>query len=174
MELFTAFIRRRGSKKPGHLGERLKGLKADTISSIVASVRLFAERMQRCELFGPHAGALLPLMNKRMRQEDGPRGERKLSRGLRAHMLRELARLGYDRSTRRGMLDWAAALLAHNLCLRGGELGTTDKADFDPARGITWSSFNWKEPCPESDWHMWRSSWTSWTATARRSPSRMA
>ena len=53
------------------------------------------------------------------------------------------------------MVEWAAALLAHNLCLRGGELGTTNKDEFDPARGITWSSFDWKGPCRESDYCHW-------------------
>eukprot|EP00965_Chrysotila_dentata_P060565 2007058-Pleurochrysis_carterae.AAC.1 len=34
-----------------------------------------------------------------------------------------LARRGYDRGSRRGLVEWAAALLAHNLLLRGGEIG---------------------------------------------------
>ena len=74
----------------------------------------------------------LPLLFKNYRQEDGPAGERTLCRGLRAHMLRELSVSGYDRLTAKDLLEWAAALTAHNLLLRGGELGHSNKRGHDP------------------------------------------
>ena len=62
----------------------------------------------------------MPRAFKRYRQIDGPPGERKLTHGFRAYMFRELVRGGYDRTSARGIVRWAAALGAHNLLLRGG------------------------------------------------------
>eukprot|EP00965_Chrysotila_dentata_P069600 2298980-Pleurochrysis_carterae.AAC.1 len=67
------------------------------------------------------AAALMPLAMKQMRGEDGPPGARKLSRAFRAVHFAQLAAAGFDRSSSRGAVEWAAALLAHNLLLRGGE-----------------------------------------------------
>lgn len=36
---------------------------------------------------------------------------------------------------------------AHNLLLRGGELGRVDKRSFDPAPGITLADVDWISPC---------------------------
>eukprot|EP00965_Chrysotila_dentata_P110444 3649122-Pleurochrysis_carterae.AAC.1 len=63
---------------------------------------------------------------RRMRQEDPPTGTRKLSRGLRAHHMRQIAGKGLWRETPQRRMEWAAALLAHNLLLRGGEIGRPD------------------------------------------------
>ena len=48
------------------------------------------------------------------------------------------------------MMEWAAALLAHNLLLRAGELGCVAAGGFEPERCITWASFHWQQPCYES------------------------
>eukprot|EP00965_Chrysotila_dentata_P072757 2404941-Pleurochrysis_carterae.AAC.1 len=60
------------------------------------------------------AAALLPLAMKRMRGEDSPPGSRRLSRGFRAAQFAKLAAAGFDRQSPRGVVEWAAALLAHN------------------------------------------------------------
>ena len=70
---------------------------------------------------------------------------------MRSHMLRELAQRGWDRSSRRGAVEWAAALVAHNLLLRGGEVGSVDKNAFDTSRDITIGSVLFMAPSAESE-----------------------
>eukprot|EP00965_Chrysotila_dentata_P030211 1005566-Pleurochrysis_carterae.AAC.1 len=67
----------------------------------------------------------------------------------------QLAAQGFDRSSARGLVEWAAALLAHNLLLRAGELGRPDEREFDPQRDLSWSSIRWKEPTRESRGRRW-------------------
>eukprot|EP00965_Chrysotila_dentata_P149543 4938221-Pleurochrysis_carterae.AAC.1 len=66
------------------------------------------------------AAALMPLAMKRMRGEDSPPGSRNLIRVFRAAQFAQLAAAGFDRRSPRSVVEWAAALLAHNLLLRGG------------------------------------------------------
>ena len=63
--------------------------------------------------------------------------------------------MGYPRSERRGMVEWAAALTAHNSLLRGGEIGRVDTDAWDPQRCIAWTSIKWMSPCKESRWRPW-------------------
>ena len=41
--------------------------------------------------------------------------------------------------------EWLAALLAHRLVMRGGELGRVDAREFTTARGLTWRNVEWRE-----------------------------
>ena len=53
-------------------------------------------------------------------------------------------------------MDWAAALVAHNLLLRGGEVGTTDGGQgFRPSHGITFRQIEWRAPCADSEGLPW-------------------
>ena len=74
--------------------------------------------------------------------------------GIRARHLREVAER-WDKLSRKGAEMWAAALLAHNLLLRGGEVGRSAKRAWDQHRGITLASFIFNEPCSESDGCPW-------------------
>eukprot|EP00965_Chrysotila_dentata_P017018 564783-Pleurochrysis_carterae.AAC.1 len=58
---------------------------------------------------------------KRMRQEDPPQGTRRLSRALRAQHFRAVLAAGGWGGTPLARVEWAAALVAHNLLLRAGE-----------------------------------------------------
>eukprot|EP00965_Chrysotila_dentata_P186234 6149177-Pleurochrysis_carterae.AAC.1 len=58
-----------------------------------------------------------------MRQEDPPQGTRKLSRAFRAQHFRAVLDAGGWDGTPRARVEWAAALIAHNLLLRAGEVG---------------------------------------------------
>eukprot|EP00965_Chrysotila_dentata_P182127 6013943-Pleurochrysis_carterae.AAC.1 len=58
---------------------------------------------------------------KRMRMEDPPAGTRKLSREFRAQHFRAAVEAGGWGGTEHARMEWAAALLAHNLLLRAGE-----------------------------------------------------
>eukprot|EP00965_Chrysotila_dentata_P106202 3507283-Pleurochrysis_carterae.AAC.1 len=135
--MFAEHMRQRGSRRPGHLGEPIR---AGTVQDYAAAIRIFRSREARQEVVPAGAAMLLPMALKRMREEDGPTGKRRLSRAFRASHFAKLAAAGYDRSSRRGVVEWAAALLAHNLLLRGGEIERPQTRKFDATRGITWAS----------------------------------
>eukprot|EP00965_Chrysotila_dentata_P032599 1086308-Pleurochrysis_carterae.AAC.1 len=52
-------------------------------------------------------------------------------------------------------MQWAAALLAHNLLLRAGEIGHPAEREFDPTRDLTWASIRWMRPSTASGGHEW-------------------
>ena len=169
LELFAEYISLRGSKKPGARGSQLN---SDTIAAYVGAVKLAAARIQRRPLVSKEDNIRLPMQMKQMRKEQAPpgssrnglgstggggvTGSRALCRALRAHHLRRIAQgPDLDRTSRRGIQDWAAALLAHNLLLRGGELGRSSKSGWDPRRGLTLESLDFREPCQESEGCPW-------------------
>eukprot|EP00965_Chrysotila_dentata_P164955 5446363-Pleurochrysis_carterae.AAC.2 len=95
-------------------------LKAGTIAGYVSAIKVFRAREAGVDVTPSSAALLLPLALKRMRHEDEPSGERRLSRGFRAAHFATLVAKGYDRWSPRGVVEWAAALLAHNILLGGG------------------------------------------------------
>ena len=153
LDLFAVYMRDRGSRKRGSEGQPIK---AAHIAATVAAIRLLREREQRGLVTSKADNLIAPLLYKQFRKEDGPAGQRRLSRGLRARHLRAAAEAGFDRSSERGRMRWAVATTALNLLLRGGEPGVTKRGKaVDPRRTITVSSFDWREPCEESRWRPW-------------------
>ena len=168
LELFAEYIRTNGSRRPGCRGSQLN---SDTISAYVSAVKLAASRAQRRPLTSKEENVRYPLQMKSMRKEQAPPGSshdgvgsqgggaaggRALSRALRAHHLRKIANSPcFDRTTREGVQDWGVALMAHNLLLRGGEVGRSSKSKWDPRRGITLESVEPRQPCPESEGCPW-------------------
>eukprot|EP00965_Chrysotila_dentata_P142219 4702316-Pleurochrysis_carterae.AAC.1 len=59
------------------------------------------------------------------------------------------------RRTPKQRLEWAAALLAHNALLRGGEAGHPLGRAFDGTRDLTWASLTRMGPCVASSGHDW-------------------
>lgn len=157
LELFLVYLRLRGSRMRG--ARAGTAIDEATISTTVSQVRLAVERRQRRAIVDPDDTRVMAQLGRHMRRSDVPKGQRKLSRGVRAHHFAALAAMGYDRSSARGMTRWAAALTAHNLLLRGGELGTTDKKPFDPRRGLTLGDLDPRDPCAESRWRPWLVLW---------------
>ena len=153
LDMFGEYLRRRGS--------RLKGpragvtLRADTISAYVSTIKSLRTAEARHRITDPRANTIGPAAAKRMRQLDGPPGQRQLRLGLRARHLRAIAAAGFVRFSKRGAQQWAAAVLAHNLLLRGGEVGVVDSAEFDTARDLTIGAVEFKAPCAESAWLPW-------------------
>lgn len=89
-----------------------------------------------------------------MRREDGPSGQRALSRGLTARILRKLIQCtGFFSNSRERLLRWALLWTAHNMMMRGGEPGVTDKAVFSPRTGLTVADVDWIEPCEQTSWY---------------------
>ena len=62
---------------------------------------------------------------------------------------------GFDRTSRGGIQNWGVAIMAHNLLLRGGEVGRSSKSTWDRRRGLTLKSVQFREPCEESDGCPW-------------------
>ena len=153
LDSLAEYIRQRGSKRRGNRAGAL--VSSDAISSYTGVVRLLCGAEAGYAVTSKAVNVTAPAALKRMRQVDGPPGERTLQRGMRAHMMRTLAERGFDRTSARGQVRWAAALLSHNLLLRGGELGVVDGKPFDTERDLTVGSIEFKQPCAESGGHPW-------------------
>jgi hypothetical protein len=152
LEMLAEHIRVRGSRQPGQKGRRLK---SDTVDTYVSAIKTFVSFETHYEITATQVNVVMPRAAKRSRQTQGPPGTRKLSRGMRAHMLVKLVALGYNRGSARMLMRWAAGLAAHNLLLRGGELGLVTGWTFDPSRDATFGAIEFKEPCADSEWRPW-------------------
>eukprot|EP00965_Chrysotila_dentata_P130503 4314471-Pleurochrysis_carterae.AAC.1 len=107
MLMFVEYMRKRGSRQVKNAG---RPLKAATIGAYESAIRTFRSREAGQVVVPAGAAALLPLSMKHMRGEDGPPGSRRMSRAFRAAHFAQLAAAGYDRSSPRGVVEWAAAL----------------------------------------------------------------
>jgi len=152
LEFVREYISRRGSRQLGRIGQPIL---SDTVDGYLSTIKTVANFEAHCKLTLPSVDIMLPRAAKAARQAQGPPGERALKRGIRAQQLRQLAAMGYDRSSVRGMLEWAAALVAWNLILRGGELGVVPGKPFDPARDASFGAIEFREPCRDSSWQPW-------------------
>ena len=151
LELFAEFVRR--STPRGRT--RGTSVSSNSISGYVSAIRLLRSREARYPVAPPEIDLNLPLALKAMRIEDGPSGARARSLGVRAETLSNAASAGADRGSAQGAVDWAAAVIAHNAILRGGEVGVQCGRDPDPSRVISWKSFGWQAPRAESLWRPW-------------------
>jgi hypothetical protein len=151
LEMFAHFIRLRGSRQRGRIGSVMA---SDTVDTYVSAIRTLRGMESHYGATVPGTNTILPKASKRARQAQPP-GARQLRRGLRAAHLRQLAGLGYDRSSARGVLEWAAALVSHNLLLRGGEVGVVDGKRFDTARDATFGAIEFRVPCADSQGLPW-------------------
>ena len=150
LELFAEFIR--SSAPRGKT--RGDSVSADAISGYVSALRLYRSREARYPIAPGGLLETLRLVVTSMRKEDGPRGQRGRSLGVRAQTLAAAATV-LDRASPDGAVEWAAAVIAHNAILRGGEVGVPDDADPDEARVITWRSIAWQTPRAESVGRPW-------------------
>jgi len=148
LDMFSEYIRRRGSRMAGRRGECVK---SDTIAVYVGQIKKLRTHEAHHAITDPGVNVISSAAHKRMRQLDGPAGERKLSLGLRARHLRQAAALGFDRRSSRGALEWGAALMAHNLLARGGEICVCENAELDPERDLTLGAIEFMEPSEVSD-----------------------
>ena len=152
LEAFGEYIRRRGSRQQGRIGSTLA---SDTVDGYVATIKLLRGSEAHYRITLDAANVIMPAASKRARQLQGAPGARQLRRGIRAQHLRQLADMGYDRSSARGVHEWAAALVAWNLLLRGGEVGVVSGKPFDPARDATFGAIEFRRPCADSAGMPW-------------------
>ena len=151
LEMLAEFIRKRGSRQKGRVGTALA---SDTVDGYISTIRTMRSREAHYTITLGMTNVVLPAASKRARQVQPP-GTRQLRRGLRASHLRQLAAAGYDRSSARGVIEWAAALVGWNLLLRGGELGVVTGKAFDSSRDATFGAIEFRPPCADSDLLPW-------------------
>lgn len=152
--LFLEYLR----TSPRLRGEASEGpITSNTLSGYVGSISRLAAVLARTAIVADSrdAKSIYSTAAKHMRQDDAPSGQRALCAGLRITDFQEAARRGYPRMGGQHAMDWAAALAAHNLVLRGGEVGVVDDQVLCEARDITPASIVVQAPCEESDDHPW-------------------
>lgn len=96
--LFAEFIRRHASVRAGARGEVVSA--ATIIADYVSAVRAFHSREVGYNPLVAGGNLRLPLQMRQMRREDGPAGQRELSRGQTSRILRRLCTRAstFDRS----------------------------------------------------------------------------
>ena len=153
LDMFAEYVRRRGSRLRGRSGETIK---SDTIQTYVSQIKKLRTHEAHHTIVGPEVNVVGPSAYKRMRQLDGPPRDQGVSLGIRARHLRNAAARGFDRKSKRGTQEWGAALTAHNLLCRGGEVCLVDgNPDVDPARDMVIGAVEFKEPGEVSDGLPW-------------------
>ena len=153
LDLMAEYMRVCGPRR----GEGVLG--SDHIQTCVATVRLLRSAEAHYGVVVPEASTATTTIHKDMRREQGPRGERRECRAFRARDLRALLAARYDISSPRGRVEWIVALVAHNLLLRGGEVGRCSSRPFDPTRDLTIFSVDIMAPCQASGWRRWLIVW---------------
>ena len=155
---FAEYVRAAGSRVQKKEGKKLSG---DYIQSLAGALRILREEAIGASVVLPRPSTSRTF--KAMRKEDGPPGSRDSRRALRAHHLRALVEKGWHLEHPDA---WEVALVAHNLLLRGGEVGRVEGRDasgrpieFDERRGLTWGSVEWRQPSVASGWRAWAVGW---------------
>lgn len=134
--------------RPGHEGEVVS---ASSIADYLSALRAHTSAQAGYNLLVAGGNLRLTKQMQHMRREDGPSGQRSIARGLKARLLRRLLPLqSFERRIRQGRLRWACIWTAHNLLLRGGELGRMDNRAFDWATGITVADIDWIALCEDT------------------------
>lgn len=146
--LFAEFIRQHGSVRSGFSG---MAVSSTAIADYISAIRAFRSREAGYNLLMEGGNLRLPRQIQHMRREDGPAGQRALSRGLTARLLRKLLQVrGFSSGGRAETLRWAVLWVGHNLMLRGGEPGTAERVQFSPLTGLTVADVDWVEACEET------------------------
>ena len=130
------FIRRKGSKQPGHQGEQLP---SDTIFGYVSALRTAAGILSDVPAWSESESMLATRVAKQMHLGDPPSEARKYRRGLRSEHVRTLVQLGFDCTSYHGLTRVLGFNLGRMGLLRAGEFGVTQRGrSFVPDRGLHW------------------------------------
>jgi hypothetical protein len=127
------FKRAQGSKQAGHLGERVL---SKTIAGYISSLRTERSIGASYKILSSRVVNVSSDALKAMRREDGPSASRDLRRGLRIQHFKKAVEKGLDITSRDGIRRMARTLVAWNLLLRGGEVGTVDAREFVVGLGL--------------------------------------
>ena len=151
LDRFGVFIRQ-AAPKGRTKGERVS---ADAVAGYQSAIYVLRCREAGYDVAPAFANQHGKGHGKQWLQQDGAKGEREVGRGFRAlHFARLATRLPVV--TTADAVERAAGLAAHNLLLRGGEVGErdTEKASA-PRRLITWLSLEWRSPSGDSGGRPW-------------------
>ena len=131
-----------------------RGIKSKTVSKYVTQIRTLMEEQLDRRLASRDVGFKLARLYQQMRREDGPTGDRQLSRPLRAQHLARLAdpASGFDcGGTRWGTVRWAMVHCMVQAMLRGGEAGLVDRhQDVEPRLVLNCKEGSGSDP--EASW----------------------
>ena len=127
--------------------------------SYTSAIYLLRCREANYDIAPAEQSFVAPLVAKTTKRKEPPPGTRALSMGLRAIHFLAAAAAGFDRTSDRGGERWAAGLLAHNLLLRGGEVGVSDDAHPEPHRILRGRSITWQRPARGSRGRLWALVW---------------
>jgi hypothetical protein len=147
LEMLGEYIRGKGSRQHNKLGQEIA---SDTIDGYISTIKSICAIEARCAIVLEENKPVLAAASKATRRAQPAKAERQLKRGIRAQHLRRLAGNGWDRSSPRGIIEWAAALVSWNILLRGGEIGVVPGKAFDPSRGSSFGSIDFHRPDADS------------------------
>lgn len=156
LEMMAEYMRLRGSRRIGHAGEAIS---ADHIQTTVATIRLLRSAEAHYGVLVAETDTTLARLYKEMRKDQGPPGERRECRAFRATDFRRLVEAGYDRGSAVGAREWVIALVAHNLLLRGGEVGRTTDGSWEASRDLSLADVMLRAPCADSGGLPWLLVW---------------
>lgn len=141
-ELFAASCFRRGSLQPGRIGNPIE---PDTVAGYVSAIRALLSRDGGIQVRSATHDVRIKAVSRGIRRARGPRKTRRRRLGLRARHLRAAVSCrSFDRRrTWAARRRWLAAVLAHSLLARGGELGRVDGKAFRHDRGLRWRDVLW-------------------------------
>ena len=151
LDLLTRFI----VTSPPLGATRGTSVSQDVAQSYTSAVYLFRCRQAGYDVAPAAMSFVAPLAAKSRKRKEAPATQRRLCRGFRAVDFTAAMAAGFDRSSPHGAEDWAAGLAAHNMLLRGGEVGISDDAHPEPHRVLRGRSFSWREPTRASRGRMW-------------------
>jgi hypothetical protein len=155
IDMFTRFITTSAPIGRTKLGRVTQGV-ASSYSGAVYRFRC----MQAGFDVAPTEGSLIAgLLAKTTKRAEPPAGARVFSQGLRATAFAAAAAAGFDRTSASGEVRWAAGLTAHNLLLRGGEVGESDDAHPEPHRVLRGRSIHWRDAANASRRRLWLLVW---------------
>jgi hypothetical protein len=131
--MVAEFKRAQGSKQAGKKGQRVL---SKSIAGYISALRAERSIGAGYNLLSSRAINISSVALKAMRREDGPGEARQLRRGLRIQHFKAAVANGLDFWSRSGLQRLARALVAWNLLLRGGEVGTVDARGFVAGIGL--------------------------------------
>ena len=129
----------------------------DVAESYASAIYLLRCREAQYDVAPVADSFVSPLDAKTTKRKEPPTEPTELGEGLRAHDFLAADAAGFDRTSDAGQLRWAAGVGAHNLLLRGGELGTPDNARHEPRRVLRGRSFRWQRASRASRGRLWLS-----------------
>ena len=145
--LIQQVMRRHGSIA---VGQRGAAIGAGQLAAVTSTFAAYCSLSARAKIRDPAVNQLLPRLQRNLRREDGPTGDRALVLGIEPHHLATAHATGrYDRTSMLGIVRHAMISALINVVGRGGEAGLQEgrpQSSFDPRTGFCWGDIDWPPP----------------------------